>query len=450
MGAYPTSKRGIRACRRFAFPQRAFSRWRMVPLAMLVGMFLGDQLCRPCLAQESWEAAGLEQLKQAEKHVEQAGKEYDAALELCKEVARWHPKLEARAKFLMAQVYLKKGKWDDAAREANRLAKEFPESEEGLRALKLIYQAHIAGGNPKGAEKWFLPLVEGVFVPAGRGDEALERLANIYLGMREYDNTLATATRLINEYPGSAEVNKAVSYIFAVYRLQGGGEAGLARMQEFISVHPETYLASCAQYQIAGLYRRAKDRTRAIEELEKLVREYPDSPLCPRVQREIGQLYYHEKDFDRAIAATRNALEQFEPSPREKGAALRQLAALYAYNKEYDKAIGQYQTILQTEGLEDKWYRFAESFIAYCYQEKGEYERAVEFYTRLIAKYPAIGDFAAGAHYHIGYICSLQGQHEEALKAYRRILDDYPDSSWVSYAEKEIARIETTFAEYAR
>jgi len=396
-------------------------------------------VCSPCLGQAS---SGPDLLKQAKTRVEQAAKEYDAALDLCRKVIESRPELEAQAKLLMGEIYLKKGRWQDAANEANRLVKKFPKSEEALRAMKLIYKAHITAGHPKGAENWLLPLVEGVLIPAGRGAEVLERLANIYLGMREYDKTLAAAHKLMNEYPDSPEVVKAVSYIRAVYQLRNGGDAALARMREFIAVHPGSYLASCAQYQIGGYYLGKRDRDRAIAEHEKLVREYPDSPLAPRVQRETAVLYFKQQKFDRAVAGFSKALGMYPDDPKNRSRVLRGLGVSYIKSRQYDKAIEQYQAVLQIEGQAENWYPFAESFIAHCHLKKRDYQRAIEAYEQVMAKYPGVGGFAAGAQYKIGYIHLLQGDDAKALAAMRKVVANHPDSSWVKAAKRKIGQLE--------
>jgi len=356
----------------------------------------------PRLAQGTSEPAALDQLEEAEKHMQQAEKEYDAALEVCEEAIKRHPDLEPRARLLMSRIYREKGRWHDAAVEAKKVVKKFPDSREAVDALKLIYRAHISAGHPQGTEAWILPLIEYDLIPARRGPEALERLCNIYSDMNGLEKVLATATRLIETYPDSPEVKRAVSYIRSVYQRRGGTEAGLLRLREIIGRHSGTYLASCAQYEIGRVYVEKKDRPEAIKEHQNFMREYPDSPLYPIVQREIGELYFHEGNFGSAIAEFSKALKLYPEDPKYRARVLRALAVSYVKNGEYDEAIEQYQAILQME------HRF-------------------------------VGSYAAASQHAIGNIYYFyQRDYEEASKAYQKIVDDYPNSSWVPLAQKKI------------
>lgn len=258
-------------------------------------------LTTPCLAQEA--SSPSEQLQQAREHV--ARHEYDAATALCRSIIAGGSDSEPHARLLLADIHLRRGAWQGAADEAADLVRKFPMAEPAMSALTSILKAHIAGGNAAGAQAVVHALVYDVMLPAGRGADAVLELANIYLNMKDADRALATAFRVLRDYPTSKEVNRAASYIRSAYQQRGGLDLALVEMRKLMAENRSAWITSCAHYQVAWIYWQKGDRDRAIEEYRAIVRKYPDSPLAARVQRELGDIYYRQKKYAQGPSSIR-------------------------------------------------------------------------------------------------------------------------------------------------
>lgn len=204
--------------------------------------------------------------------------------------------------FEFAKDLKRRGMYDDAITELNRLLDEYPKT--GL-ADKIIYtraETHIVKKEYPEAEKDCQTLIDD-YPQSPLLDDARLMIADSYLLRTEYDQALLRYLRLTRDLRDSMKT--------LVLEEEAKEEAITPLSQS------KEILAAKAQLGVAECYRLKKNYLDALIEYYEVVRSYSDRGSRAQALYYIGYIYdfiNEVRDFKRAVAAYEQVLENYPES----------------------------------------------------------------------------------------------------------------------------------------
>ena len=116
------------------------------------------------------------------------------------------------------------------------------------------------------------------------------------------------------EGPSADGEQKAYEQSLLAFK-NGDYEGGRKGFADFLQRHPDSKLASNAQYWLGECYYGAKDYGQAIEAFDRVQQSYPNSPKAPAAMLKKGLAYAALNDRGRASSALKQVVEVYPRSP---------------------------------------------------------------------------------------------------------------------------------------
>ncbi len=287
-----------------------------------------------------------------------------------------------------------------------------------------------------------------------QADDTLLVLAHTYSRSGEPARAVATAGRLIDEFPKSRLIDQAHYRLGEYHYATGDFEKSAEHYQHVLDNHPDSRFRPHAMYGL-GWARLGRNQHEAAEAaFDQLVEAFPDDRLVPRARYARGMARQQLGKFAAAIDDIQ-ALLANEPTPAETSDARYVLGLCQVGLNRYADAAATFRTILDDDanyGNADKvLYELAWSL------KSGEKDaEAAEAFAQLADRFPE-SPLAAESHYHVGEDQYRRENFAEAVTAYKASMAAAGEASlgekaahklgWALYRQDQLDDARTTFAQ---
>jgi RHS repeat-associated protein len=318
--------------------------------------------------------------------------------------------------------------------------------------------------------------------PSNASAAELLRHAKDYRSRGDKLSAMARSTRVLDEFPGTAESSEALTMVDRYAKDVFEGKMTATEYRDYKSLFgmlpawensrtPESkYVRFGANY-VFGKWADKLDRPdearayheKACEDGRRFINEHPDDPLQMVVITEMMEAANalgkneaaDEAGFLRDVVRTNKrsmagraaqvALANYEFKNRNETGN----AALYRYDFLAAMEDGYFEECLSDARVHDNLKAWIYILIGDCYYRTSKIEDAFDFYAYVMNNFPDSGDPYQQARYNIGYILSTDyQQYGEALATYQDYINDTPDGYYASKAMWQMATIYYTLEDY--
>lgn len=157
-------------------------------------------------------------------------------------------------------------------------------------------------------------------------NDAIARLGDSYLSMRNYDRANQYYNRLISS--GTPNQDYALFQRGIIQGLEGDNQGKLNTLRSVIEQFPNSNYADDVAFEIPYTYFTMGDYDTAIEGLQQMIGKYPRSAYAPRALMTIGLVQYNKGDNESAMATFNRVVEEYTTTG-EARQALRSIENIY-------------------------------------------------------------------------------------------------------------------------
>ncbi|MEZ4875063.1 MAG: tetratricopeptide repeat protein [Flavobacteriaceae bacterium] len=283
-------------------------------------------------------------------------------------------------------------------------------------------------------------------------DDALYELGNTYVAKENSRDAMAIYEQLINEFPASSYVSKALLKQALLLDNNGKSNEALAKFKKVASQFPSTpealqAVASAkiiyidqgrvndyatwvnslgfvkvenaelddASYQAAEQPYLENKPTQAISRLESYIKDYPNGAHALNAHFYLGQLYFAENKGEKAIPHYEFVVGKERSEFSEQ--ALARISELYLAQKDYPKALG-YLKRLEAEADFPQNRVFAQTNSMKASYELKQYAEAVQYAEKVLQNDKVENAIKSDAQLIIARSAMETGDEEKAKRAY--------------------------------
>jgi tetratricopeptide (TPR) repeat protein len=339
--------------------------------------------------------------------------------------------------FVLYQVYLDAGRYDDALETARWLAKHEPaelrgrmavaavfqrmerhaEAEEALReALEnepgnlRLYGALARMLRQRGAYAEEQALYSEILADYPHHHATLVALGETQLAQEDTEGAIITFQRVEERYPDDIQSTVRLGYLLFEERRF---EEARARFERALQAEPEEYEVA---FFLGVVARRMGDVDGSLAAFESIP---PEHRYYPEARAQVASVYERRGDYDQALAEVERALAVRDSRDlRLYGATLR------AKVGDLDGAVREVELMLKdTPGDDELLFN-----LGVLYGEAKQADEAIEFMQQALASNP---DNASALNY-IGYTWAEQGENlDEAERMISRAIELRPDDGYI-------------------
>jgi len=309
--------------------------------------------------------------------------------------------------FLIGEAYYALGKYDEARKIYELVAKNFPTSPLLAKAYQAISSCYAERGEYENAYEAQEKALARAQESGEATDLSLLEMGNILFNQKEYE--------------------KAVSYY-----------------EEFVKRSPENPRVSQALYQEGISLYRLEYFSEAITKWEKLAREYIQDELAPQALLQTGKTYFGLGKYEQALNTYRWLLEKYPSSNMGKDAVL-QIGQCYYNQGKIQDAITQYEKFIRDYPEDEKIGAVLEQ-LQMSYYRQG---KSVEELEKLIEQFPK-SRFAADTYWKLGAEAFNLKNYSLAQRYFQKIILDFPESTSAAqafYYQAECYYLQEKYAE---
>ena len=331
---------------------------------------------------------------------------YDEALSSYQTIPNTSP-LNEKVQYGRAWVYYKKGLFKEAVESFNIFMDKYPKS----------------------------PLRE----------DALFRIADSYLGLKDFSAYYKAYVQLIKEYPAGSQNSWIALQAGLVMYKEEKFEDAAAVFKNIAARAPKSKEAEEASFRLGWSFFRMNDYKKSVSEFSNHINNYPQSPFTAEAFLKIGDSYYNLKEYAKALEHYNNVKYKHHKSPfvkdAEYGAILahKQLGNSEAARTEAERFVKknpkapisitlQFQT---AEELEAKK-KLGEALLAY----------------RTLLSISETSEFSDIALYRIGRILFETREFHNSISSLNQLINNYPKSAYLTDARLKIAESYSQVADY--
>ncbi|QDU99087.1 tetratricopeptide repeat protein [Lignipirellula cremea] len=320
-------------------------------------------------------------------------KKYDEAIEMLQPILGElkKPGSQADAQFLLGASQFYKG--EAAAAEAS------------LSASYATAQKALAQGDDK---------------PRQPTDETLLLLARAQHQQKKYDEAIATAKKLLEEFPQSQLVAQTLFRYGQFCYDKADYPTAIVQYQASATADPESEFAPYAWYGKGWAEINAKEFAAGQESFTKVITDWPDHALQPQSLSARGMCYRQTGKYEEAVADFDNFLKT-DAKPRDKADALYEKGLALVELKKYEEAVKALNEVLTV----DPEYPATDQVLyelAWAYKSQDDDEakaQALKTFASLAEKFPK-SSRAAEAFVHVGENLYAEKKYTEAAAAYTK------------------------------
>ncbi len=343
-------------------------------------------------------------------------RELDKSINYFKLAIEHNPKL-SNAHYMLAEIFMKKGDFIEAAESAERAIAIAPFS--SSRANYLIYCIQSLSNKTKWYKKFSKLIMSILTLPFDKYaiKEVIKRLSylqflpvliktSILIFMNGFNQQLLDLYReTIEKAPGFAELYINLGRIY--YELKRYEDA----ICEYKMAIWLDSLNIRAYYYLCCLYEEIRNFESAIDICKKMIELQPHSA---EIHCRLAQYLYLCGEIDEAIEHYQTAVT-LNPNPKWTSIVAQTLGFIFQENtKDLDAAISSYQNAYNLNSTDiDIYLNLGNVFF-----EKGSYDNALIVYQKALEASP----HNARLHCNLGYLYWGKGNTDEAIKEYEKAI----------------------------
>src|SRR5690606_36190814 len=223
------------------------------------------------------------------------------------------PRIAALAAYWKAEAMYEVRKYGEAVQNFTRFLgmPAAPQTDVYIYANYALAYAAFRNSNFSTAAEYFVR-----FLATDRGsmdehmrNDAIARLGDSYLSMRDYERANLYYDRLINS--GAANQDYALFQRGIIQGLQGDHQTKLNTLRSVIEQFPNSNYADDVAFEIPYTYFTMGDHETALEGLKQMIETYPRSSYAPRALMTIGLVQYNQGAIETAMATFSRVVEEY-------------------------------------------------------------------------------------------------------------------------------------------
>ena len=271
-------------------------------------------------------------------------------------------------------------------------------------------------------------------------DNIYEHLADVYLSDNNYENAIASISKLKTTSPKLQQAKEHAYFQLGVQAFNDRNyNVAISRFNESLSNYSKKSYSSQAYLWLGEAYYRTDEVEKARTNLNTFIKS-PQSKTFDQLHKAyytLAYTYFEQKEYNtaRPYFLTFLEIEGVEKSPFYAD-VLNRVGDCYFYNRNFAKAHEMYNRVPVRSGVAD-YATYQKGFILGLQKN---YSDKIRTLTSLTAQYPH-SDLHDDAMYEIGRTYLLQDKNNEAIEAYRRLQKRHPKSQLTRRASLEIGMI---------
>ncbi|MFH1362725.1 MAG: tetratricopeptide repeat protein [Candidatus Omnitrophota bacterium] len=396
--------------------------------------------------------------------------DYQKALKVFSEIVE-QPKalnLAPEACYWLGSVYLKGKDFSRAADYAEKILKNYPDSEFKWPGYYLLGQSLKESGNLPKASAAFLDVINSSADPA-MVEAAYLELFKICLSEKNYLKLISLSETYLKKYSRKPSAAKVYFYLGEAYYAQNNWNKAQESYQKALSANPNPELIDLV-YQGLGFtyiekgsgleakiaidkirdkelrlssqgdyYFKIKDYLQALETFNMFVRDYPQSRLLAGAYLNKADILYELGRLNDAVYAYKYVLDNFPDSEDIEAINKAHYGLAWSYLKsgKFKEAIDEFKNTL--EYASNPVVKVSSQIhIADAYQETGRYQEALDMYS-LVLKDDPNTIYADYIQFQIGLTFLKKKDLEKAFLALRNLQNNFPSSKLTPQAQYYLA-----------
>jgi outer membrane protein assembly factor BamD (BamD/ComL family) len=342
--------------------------------------------------------------------------------------------------YQFADVILENKMFGDAAREYEKTAYDYPAHEKAAAAGYAAVYAHrealkIAAPATRDTVKQDIirsslkfadtfPMHEKAAVVLGAAADDLYE-------MKDYERTIATAHKLIDQFPKAEQDIRRAAWLvvahasFALEKFEDA-EKGYVTVVQLTAETDKTREAvidnlAASVYKQGEQARKRGDHKAAADQFLRIATIAPTSKIRPTAEYDAATALLQIKEWGRAVEIL-EAFRKNYPANELQPEVTKKIALAHKEAGNLALAAAEYERV-ETESKEDELRRGALSLAAELYEQAGQTERASRVYRRYVEQFPRPLEFALEARHKLARLYKSANDNKSYLSELRQIVD---------------------------
>jgi outer membrane protein assembly factor BamD (BamD/ComL family) len=343
--------------------------------------------------------------------------------------------------YQLADVMLENKMFGDAAREYERTAYDYPAHEKSAAAGYAAVYAHreaVKVATPATRDTVKRDIIRSslkfadTFPMHEKAAVVLGAAADDLYEMKDYERTIATAHRLIDQFPKAEQDVRRAAWLVAAH-----SSFALEKFEEaekgYVTVIQLTAGTDKARESVidnlaASIYkqgeqaRKREDHKVAADHFLRIATAAPASKIRPTAEYDAATALLQLKDWGRAVEIL-EAFRKDYPANELQPEVTKKIALAHKEAGNLALAAAEYERV-ETESREEELRRGALSLAAELHEQAGQTERAVRVHRRYIEQFPRPLEFALEARHKLARLYKSANDGKSYFSELRQIVDN--------------------------
>lgn len=362
---------------------------------------------------------------------------YPKAIENLKKYESIFPQVLRNDIYYLGVSYLKTGKPEEAIKYLSQVTVAQDEMSES--AYLQLGNAYLALGNKENARLAFEAATQTNYNTQVREEALYNYALTTYETNTAFGESVKAFEQFIQEFPNSANIDKAYDYLSTVYLTSKNFSAAYQSISKIKNLSPKLLdTKQYLEYQLGTEAFTAGNYSTAIEEFTKAVQTAPNGKYLADSYYWRGESYYRTKDFARS-ASDFNAFlnnQNAKSNPNYTQAFYSLGYALFG-QKKYNESLTWFQRYVNEEkNTASSTYADALNRIGDAYFSNRNFAKADEFYGKAMQT-SYNGDYAL---FQSAYMSGINKNYQQKISKLEQLLSSYPNSEFGDDALYEMGR----------
>ena len=293
--------------------------------------------------------------------------------------------LVIRSLFRTAQCYSRLQYYMQAIETWDRLANEYPNSDQSIEGLYNIGDIYFRADHFAEADSVYQLIIDRYSDSPFAVESAL-KLAQTSYNASDYEGAIARYQNFIDTYPDHEKNKEALEGIQLCYYQLGQLDQASAALQKVVEQTANSDLAIDARYRLAANEYQNGNYQTAIEAFKEILTLYPNSSYAVDAQFALSKCYIAEENYKSASEELLRFVQYFPNSPQLPEAYFL-IGVGYYQLESYLSAIDYFSQVIEKYSTSD-YYAPALKNSAWCYDRLKESEKAIQAFTTYLKAYP--------------------------------------------------------------
>jgi tetratricopeptide (TPR) repeat protein len=265
--------------------------------------------------------------------------------------------------------------------------------------------------------------------------------ANSYLSMKSWDKALKGYKGLINDYPESKLVPKAMYGKAVIMYNIGKKDEAFDTWSEIIAKFPDDDISIETNFHLGAIYNNREMFDKAITAFQSIINHPKDHDLKLKAYKYIIDLYV-KLGFDDAAAKMIRSYVSLYPDEEDVFQKRIEIGNIYQRNEEYDQALEYFKRLMyEAKGDDEAATQF---FIAETYMMMSNFRKAISEFLKVkyLMKIDSKFEWKLTAVYKTALCYEELHEYDKALEILTEISENHSNDSYGRQAKKVIERLE--------